>query len=284
MKFETTFTPRYIPNENSIIYHYCDDFVMKSICQNQEVWLSDIYSMNDSSEFHWGRELFVKVLKENKHEFDQTFRIFIIGKVMSAIPNVLPLIACFSKIGDLLSQWRAYANDGKGFSIGFDAIAIKNGLGVNINSIVYNEEAQYNLILDTIRGFHAMWKLNSEDYDEIQIPSEIFSIDLAYLKNPTFFEEQEIRIIRLLVKKDENFIDVGGISEISLIDPLTVLTRRSNNDIRYIKLPIKITGGSVIKEIIIGPKNQQSIAQVEKLLLDIGLNNVSVKKSKSTYR
>jgi len=29
-------------------------------------------------------------------------------------------IACFSEKGDLLSQWRAYADDGEGVAIGFD--------------------------------------------------------------------------------------------------------------------------------------------------------------------
>jgi len=71
IEFETTFIPRFIPNDNSIIYHYCNDYVLKSICENQEIWLSDIYAMNDSSEFEWGRELFLRVLKENKNEFDQ---------------------------------------------------------------------------------------------------------------------------------------------------------------------------------------------------------------------
>lgn len=68
---------------------------------------------------------------------------------MSAVPNTLPLISCFSKNGDLLSQWRAYAEDGKGFSIGFDSNYIYHGLGVNINSVVYEEETQYRLILNT---------------------------------------------------------------------------------------------------------------------------------------
>ncbi|HEY8660108.1 MAG TPA: DUF2971 domain-containing protein [Hanamia sp.] len=68
---------------------------------------------------------------------------------MSAVPNTLPLIGCFSKNGDLLSQWRAYAEDDKGFSIGFDSNYIYHGLGVNINSVVYEEETQYRLILNT---------------------------------------------------------------------------------------------------------------------------------------
>ena len=285
MEFETTFSPRFIANDNSIIYHYCNEYVLKSISQNQEIWLSDIYAMNDSSEFEWGRELFIKVLKENKNEFDQLFRFFIISKVMSAVPNTLPLIACFSKNGDLLSQWHAYADDGKGFSIGFNSNAVYHGLGVNINSVVYEEQKQYSLILNTIRGLHAIWKLNNEDYEDVQTPSKIFAIDLAYLKNPTFFEEQEIRIIRLLVKEEKNFIDIGGNSEINDINPLPILNRKRNeNDIKYIKLPIKIRSEHIIKEIIIGPKNENLVENVERFLFASGLNNVSVKKSKSTYR
>jgi len=30
-------------------------------------------------------------------------------------------VACFSAADDLLSQWRAYADDGCGFAIGFNA-------------------------------------------------------------------------------------------------------------------------------------------------------------------
>ena len=284
-KLETTFSPRFVPNYQSIIYHYCNDYVLKSICENQEIWLSDICAMNDNSEFEWGRELFITVMKENKNEFDQLFRFFIISKVMSAVPDTLPLIGCFSKNGDLLSQWRAYAEDGKGFSIGFDSNQIYHGLGVNINSVVYEEEVQYRLILNTLRGLHAMWKLSNKNYDEIQIPSQIFSIDLAYLKNPTFFEEQEIRIIRLLVKHEANFVDVGGNSESKDVYPLKVLRReRNGSDVMYIKLPLKIKSKHIIKEIIIGPKNENSIMQMEDIIQQLGLEGVSVKKSKSTYR
>jgi len=285
MYFETTFSQRFNPNANSIIYHYCGDFVQNSICENQEIWLSNIYAMNDSSEYEWGRQLFIKALKENKGEFDEAFRIFIFSKVMLAVPNTLPLIACFSSHGDLLSQWRAYADDGKGFSIGFDTNSIYEGLGVNLNSVVYDEDKQYLLVLNTLKGLHALWKENEENYDEIDEPSKIFSIDLAYFKNPTFFEEQEIRIIRLLAKHEERFIDIGGNSEINSIRPLTVLSRsKDNNEIEYIKLPIKNNTKHIIKEMIIGPKNEKTVSEVQKYLNDLGLSGVLVKKSMSTYR
>ncbi|WP_416152053.1 DUF2971 domain-containing protein [Pseudomonas sp. Bout1] len=35
------------------------------------------------------------------------------------------LATCFSKAGDVLSQWRAYADDGQGYAIGFDSKLLK---------------------------------------------------------------------------------------------------------------------------------------------------------------
>jgi hypothetical protein len=39
------------------------------------------------------------------------------------IPNIIQrkmFLTCFSENGDLLSQWRAYGNNGDGVAIGFD--------------------------------------------------------------------------------------------------------------------------------------------------------------------
>ena len=276
MAFKTIFNKRFHIRRNPIIYHYCNDFVLKSICQNQKLWLSNIYNMNDGSEFEWGRNKFIEVLKSNKHEFDQKFRFYAVGMVMSAIPNILPLIGCFSKNGDLLSQWRAYANDGKGFSIGFSSKAIYEGLGVNMNSVLYEEKEQSNIILNTLRGLHVVWALSGENFEEIDEPTKIFASDLAYLKNPTFFEEQEDRIIRLLVSNVDEFIDKGVHSKINDISPLTV-SKRSEKDISYVQLPISIRESHIIKQVNIGPKNSITIPEVEKLFSSWKLDNVIVK-------
>jgi hypothetical protein len=283
MKFLTTFSPRFNQNIDSIIYHYCSDFVLSSICSNQELWLSDIYSMKDSAEFEWGREMFKKVLRENKNEFYKLFRYYIINVVTSAVPDTLPLIASFSRNGDLLSQWRAYAENGTGYSIGFDSNFIFKGLGVNINRVVYEEQEQYKLILNTLKGLHTIWTNSEQNFKEIQTPSHLFSIDLAYFKHPSFFEEQEVRIVRLLIKKGEGYKDPGGNSEINKIKSLNVLTRkREEIEVKYIKLPIMIRDS--IREVVIGPRNRKSIEQVKELLYGFRLSEISVKKSNSTYR
>jgi hypothetical protein len=195
------------------------------------------------------------------------------------------VIASFSKNGDLLSQWRAYADDGAGYAIGFDSNAIYERLGVNINAAVYDENEQYNLILSTLRGLHSMWIAEEKKFEAIAVPSQMFAIDLAYFKNPTFFEEQEVRIIRLLTGENDSFTDIGGNSEINQIESLQVLIRRKDEkDVKYIKLPIKFNDNHIIKEVVIGPKNKRSIEEVEKLFSSLAISGVIIKKSKSSYR
>lgn len=281
----TTFERRFDENNKTLMYHYCDENVLKSILENKKIWLSDIYKMNDSSEFEWARKVFVQVLKKNKHLFEQEFRIYIISSVFSG-DQVLPLIACFSKNGDLLSQWRAYTSDASGFSIGLSMQLVYEGLGVNLNSVVYEKKIQSDLILETLKELHSNWLMLDKDYKAIDFYAKRFSIDLHYFKNPTFFEEQEIRVTRLVVKDEsDNFIDVGGNSELKKIESLPILSRqRKGESIKYLELPIDLPTQDVIKEIIIGPKNSMRIKDLKVLLSNLGFPNVKIKKSKSTYR
>jgi len=52
-----------------------------------------------------------------------------------------PFIACLTLEGDQLSQWRSYADDGRGFAIGFRASALEK-MPVTILSVEYNPRTQ----------------------------------------------------------------------------------------------------------------------------------------------
>ncbi|MDD4754136.1 MAG: DUF2971 domain-containing protein [Desulfitobacteriaceae bacterium] len=251
---------------------------------NKEIWLSDINFMNDSTELKWARDLFVKTLKENKNKFTQGFRFAIINSVFSVDKHFLPLIGCFSMNGDLLSQWRAYANDGNGFSIGFSSNLIYEGLGVNIYPITYNTTEQSEIILNELINLFNLWKKDCSSFFNLSIG---FAVDLNYLKNPYFQEEAEVRIVRLVVKNEESnqFVDVGGNSKINTINPLPIWERERNGQkIKYIKLPILIPSHQVIREIIIGPKSIIEADEIKNRLDENGIENVNIKKSKIPYR
>jgi len=271
-------------DQDFILYHYCDENILNSILSNREIWLSDINYMNDSSEFKWARDLFVKILKKNKESFTQDFRVAIINLVFGVDNNLLPLIGCFSMNGDLLSQWRAYANDGYGFSIGFSSNTIYEGFGVNIYPVTYDKEEQSKIIFDGLKNLFKIWKKDPQEFFLLGVG---FSTDLNYLKNPYFKEEAEVRIVRLIVKDEHSkkFIDVGGNSEINKIIPLNILEREKNgNKIKFVKLPITVPNYQIIKEIIIGPKSTVEVDEISKMLQMNGFENVKITKSNIPYR
>lgn len=273
--------------KDDVIYHYCTEHVFDSIIANKKIWLSDIFKMNDSSELVWARDLFVKVLKENRDLFKQEFRFYIIHSVFSPDEYVLPLIGCFSKNGDLLSQWRAYANDASGISIGFSASLIYAGLGVNMRPVTYDKSIQYEEILSKLVRLHQFWIEENENYEKIDFFAKGFAVDLNYYKNPAFFEEREVRIVRLVVKDFEKdfYVDVGGNSELKTISPLEIKIReRAGEKITYIELPIDIPGYQIIKEVILGPKCKIDHEEVVEKLKTVGLSEVEIKKSTITYR
>lgn len=269
-----------------LIYHYCAPSAFWLICSSKSIRLSSIFNMNDSKELIWGRDVMLEMLKNNKHIFPQEFRFFIIINVYNIDDNLLPLIASFSKNGDLLSQWRAYADDAKGFSIGFSEETISNTLPVNMKNISYNQKEQKELIFNSLISFHKYWKKHKEQSSAsiAKILTE-FSIDLASLKNPSFYEEKEVRIIHLLVKDEDNksWVDIGGHNvKGESICGTHVLTRNATGkEIPYIDMPL--LDSSCIKKVILGAKNPSSIPIVKERLKSIGLKHVYVERSTSTY-
>src|ERR1700732_2066173 len=94
------------PTKSQTIFHYCSVDVFWSIITKKEIWLSDIFTMNDASELTWGRGVFADVVRENHGLFDDDFRYVMIAHVYGIDPHVRPLTGSFSANGDLLSQWR----------------------------------------------------------------------------------------------------------------------------------------------------------------------------------
>ena len=200
-------------SEEKIIYHYCSVDTFLSIIKNQELWVSDIFKMNDSSEEKCLEDLLRFYLKRIHGELlkDKKFKEYLdkkgkndkkstkkerenteklkkelfkeyYNKIFSVpikknIDNYIKInkfltindllkekskkikryICCFSGDGDLLSQWRAYADDGKGISIGFKKSKIKDFLRkieIEAIGIEHKEKTEIDLFdVEYIRKF-----------------------------------------------------------------------------------------------------------------------------------
>lgn len=112
----------------SIYYHYCNVDAFLNIVRNKILWLSDIDKSNDPWE---GRGVFQNIFdyysyNRTDEEFDNKDLSRLMDLVMNydcerrLYQNFHAYAICFSKNGDLLSQWRGYTKDAAGISIGFD--------------------------------------------------------------------------------------------------------------------------------------------------------------------
>ncbi|WP_369468624.1 DUF2971 domain-containing protein, partial [Enterococcus faecalis] len=114
------------------------------------LWLSDVFNQNDPSELRHGVKHAIKLLREACCAELPEIGMFCdqIEAVLTANieQSIHLLICCFSTNWDDLGQWRAYADNGKGFAIGFDAemldrcfMADQSGFSASSFHIDYDE-------------------------------------------------------------------------------------------------------------------------------------------------
>ena len=150
-----------------IIYHYCNVESFKAIIQNKAIWLSSVYNLNDYKEIHWIKDKVLKKIKEytNKNSYEK-FNSFI-----KLFENQQPTvyIASFSQGDDLLSQWRAYANDGFGVAIGFNTDYFEQNDLIKTSEVLYDEkqqEVEIEKILEPLLNLDDKINFESKEFEE----------------------------------------------------------------------------------------------------------------------
>jgi hypothetical protein len=112
-----------------VLFHYTTAEGLKGIIENDEIWATSAYYLNDSAEILYGYRVLHQALeswlKQRSHPVDSIasglaesfIRYFGHDALQRNI--VTPVyLTCFCEEPNLLSQWRAYGNFG-GFNIGF---------------------------------------------------------------------------------------------------------------------------------------------------------------------
>lgn len=276
------------PSSRLILYHYCNRDVLWSIIEKGAFWLSDIYTLNDRKELEWGREKFVRIVQQNSGLFDRDFEEITTNLVLGTDQYVRPFVGSFSANGDMLSQWRAYSEDGTGFSLGLRASCICKSWGVRLKKVEYRERRQETIILQSLVELQDVWRKIPKD-----LPSSMlawvqvlmhFAIDLCSIKHPSFFEEREFRIVRAMQFIQGEYTDFGARRRGSL--PVPVQSRmRGLEKIEYIALPIDANHeGNIVNKVVLGPKNTEELENFRTRIQRAGLHNFRVERSSTTYR
>ncbi|MEN6622975.1 MAG: DUF2971 domain-containing protein [Smithella sp.] len=188
-------------NKDDILYHYTSISGLNCIIQSNKVWASDCRYLNDSQELVRALDLFLSKFDGKKKE---ALSIAFHWHNFSRIHCIFSL----SNSPHVLSQWRAYADDGRGAAIGFNKNMLK-GIGnaetkfivdcvydnqeIFIGNIIVKYEEEINSLVEMYEKAGAV----NTFYEQInQSPSALEKLyrELIRIKNPAFSEEQEVRL------------------------------------------------------------------------------------------
>lgn len=195
------------------LYHYTNVSAVLAILTNAELHFTHFNHMNDASELTFGIESYIRnlqaVLKNDEEGFTKSGAHHIVNSLASHLshlqtvikeegPSCAPFFLCsFSKVPDLLSQWRGYGL----YALEFDDEVLEATNAVNLVPCVYSPSAHY----DETRS-HFLHVL-AEQLDEFEgkefVPVHELAKKLVFqamcrssgLKNSAFSEEQEVRAL-----------------------------------------------------------------------------------------
>jgi hypothetical protein len=236
--------------------------------------------MNDRTELKWGYSIWIEVANLLMEELGHEFIDAIDKHIHEFGFHSLIISSSFSLKSDMLSQWRAYSSDGNGYCIGFNAQDIFE-LPIYPFKIIYNKKQQIKKIIETVRFIYFADAVSKEKLGQKFFDHCFFlSAELASMKNPSFFEEKEIRAIHVLSFKPSN-------KSLKLTDDEGQKVKfrfREDCPIAYLEYDFTNDGKTnPIKEVIIAPKNKSLISGISIYLETLGIENVIVKNSKVPY-
>lgn len=281
------------------LYHYCRTEAFVSIISNRSIWLSSLTQSNDSKEGAIILDILLRLAKDSKlssfalQQFEDTLR--------SAYDFFQGFGFCLSEKGDLLSQWRGYADDGQGFAIGFDrsyfeflanARKERNVQSFGMTKLIYDSDGQIAIARKHFSRLQQFIDegafdsplgtlLNTEEENQERfkkITSANMSARLALLpamlqmfeiKHLAFEEEREWRLVSFIFDEFANGVRFRP---------------AKNKIVPYLELPLEELNVEAIREVILGPKQSSPPKVVEELLKTYGFKNISVRRSSATYR
>ena len=278
------------PSKEDVLYHYCSPPTFLTICSTRRLRFSDLFSMNDFLEVHWGYQVWEQAAGSLIDEVGREFLDAIDAVIHVSGVEALALASCMSRKGDVLSQWRAYGADGTGYAIGFNASELIQ-LPVQPLCVEYNLDNQVKEVQSFIRAIHQV-----EAGEKVKQGSDFINAcarlayDLTSFKNPAFLEEDEVRLIHLVNFEPSNgslrLVDPGG-TAFGEPAPTQDVGFHITRSTPVAHLDIPFTGAArpcPIAEVVLGPKNDSMTSGVSVMLETLGLTNVRVWKSKASYR
>lgn len=286
-----------------VLYHYCSTETFHKIISGRSLRLSALSFSNDYLEGRLARIVIRSLCDENKLTDYQRNRI---EDLLDLLENHFDSHGfCLSGAGDVLSQWRGYADNGNGVSVGFSTKYLLNLIDNNANkgnhflslakvsyapldhrcSIQPIFDEAYKVVTDSdfnnalLKGLLSIAPddyLQEQKKKSAQKEMELLNVMtrllpmMFTLKTNAFYEEREWRLIEAGVTK-------GDPSKNYLPSKTLIIPHH------YLNLE-DIVGIEPISEVILGPKHQTPNSVLKGFLEKNNFKNVGIKKSIASYR
>ena len=298
-----------------VLYHYASMEKGTSILKHKNIRLSDITKSNDVKEMSiFFPDLFDEMLKNYdehngfsyKFEYKgkgnrQAFGLFV-NELKKKIEkefedgSIATFALCLSEEGDLLSQWRGYADDGKGICLGLNVEEILKFVGISSVSGFSLEKVEYlskEQIDEWVKNYSA------KEFDEDIFNTIYYNIlseveESIKFKTEGFKEEKEWRFF---IKNSLNKDDIKG-KKITSIGTLGEGARRKtskyvadnvefnikeNDMVPFVSLKFEKFHNNLINQVICGPNNKIREKDLELFLRKYGYRNCKGRKTNITY-
>lgn len=293
--------------EPGFLYHYTTQEGMLGIIKNKSIWATNIYYLNDSTEYEYAVGLFEKLIKKDfksqsllKRELSDLsvldkiklkFIEHILDSIIKLKERFFVYVCSFSAVADDLSQWRGYSPRGNGFLLKFKTSYLKERLKEYeflLVKCIYEKEDQNKLLkglitleLDRLKN-HGESKNTTEYYKNDQNLASYnecfrnaimgFFIAAPQLKDKSFEKEEEWRFV--MVTGDPKDKEIKFRQGTSMVIPYKDVNISKEKD------------SLQIDEIMVGPTPHLELSKkaVETLLKVNDIRNCRVELSNVPYR
>ncbi|MBM7411908.1 hypothetical protein JOE38_001731 [Clavibacter michiganensis] len=291
-------SPPNLKSNSGDIWHYTDAAGLVGILTSNTLRATALTALNDSAEFTHGWELLEDISDAvqkskwvNPIQKRYVKGILELASELAKDPGLFVL--CASEAANSLAQWRAYGN-GKGHALLLEsgselAVLGKQDVAFTVDSlqqrwsrVLYREDEQRDFLLRVL-GYLAYLTPVPEEHvtrsvEHHRAEAMVVVNAVAHCKEPSFSEEQEVRIIVGAPSvEDIHFRDgaTGVTPYLNLTGPGSP-SRRSVSDPRT--LPVNA--------IVVGPfvNREASKLGVVSLLRTAGYSDINVEVSQSTLR
>lgn len=247
------------------LYHYTDIGAVASIIKNKKLWLSNAAFQNDSQEMLEGYDF----LKKRLDQYELYPSLLAQRKYVHYLQGVLMYVGAtkyqhsiftcsFSRVADLLSQWRAYGN----FAIEFSREVLAEQF--SLYDCVYDNIKKVERLDQHLDDFFSAMDLNSGDPLGMVNALGPLIKGMGTFKSEYFQAEHEVRIVEA-INND--------------------VLHRPKKDylVPYVELEFALES---IRSIHIGPVANQDLTEASllSLLRSHGLEHIPIIKSAVPYR